>query len=53
MTTYNEELKLSVIQRMINNESVMLISKETGIPKQTLYAWKKVLKIMECLLMIK
>lgn len=41
MAIYDKELKESLIQRMMNNESVISLSKETGIAEVTLYKWKK------------
>jgi transposase-like protein len=42
MKTYPEELKARVIARLLppNNEYVPDLAKETGIPKDTLYAWR-------------
>ncbi len=46
MTRFSEELKSSVIKRMIppQSESVNSLSRETGIPEVTLYTWKKKFK---------
>jgi len=41
MAIYDKELKESLIQRMMQNESVISLSKETGIAEVTLYKWKK------------
>lgn len=43
MAMYDEDFKLSIIQRMMppHSESVSSISNETGIPEVTLYKWKK------------
>jgi len=43
MARYTKEFKFTIIQRMMppNNESAESISRETGIPEGTLYAWKK------------
>lgn len=42
MTHYSEELKASIIARMLppQNASVPALAKETGIPKDTLYCWR-------------
>ena len=42
MRNYPEELKSKVIARLLppNNEYVPDVSRETGIPKDTLYAWR-------------
>jgi transposase-like protein len=42
MKTYSAEFKSGIIAKMLppNNVSVVEISKETGIPKDTLYAWR-------------
>lgn len=42
MTHYSEELKASIIARMLppQNASVTALAKETGIPKDTLYCWR-------------
>jgi transposase-like protein len=42
MKTYPEELKARVIARLLapNNEYVPDLAKETGIPKDTHYAWR-------------
>ena len=42
MKQYPDELKNSIIARMMppNNESVPALSQQTGIPKDTLYAWR-------------
>ena len=42
MTHYSEELKASIIARMMppQNASVPALAKETGIPKDTLYCWR-------------
>ena len=42
MRTYPEELKAKIIARLLppNNEYVPDVAKETGIPKDTLYAWR-------------
>jgi len=41
-TKYSEEFKASIIARLLppNNASVPEVSKETGIPKDTLYYWR-------------
>ena len=41
-TKYTEEFKASIIARLLppNNASVPEVSKETGIPKDTLYYWR-------------
>lgn len=43
MARYSEEFKYSIISRMMppKNESVLSISKETGLPEATLHKWKK------------
>jgi len=42
MTNYSEEFKASIIVKLLppNNASVAEVSKETGIPKDTLYCWR-------------
>jgi transposase len=42
MKTYSAELKSGIIAKMLppNNVSVAQISQESGIPKDTLYAWR-------------
>jgi len=42
MTHYSEELKASIVARMLppQNASVPDLAKETGIPKDTLYCWR-------------
>ena len=42
MTNYSEEFKASTIAKLLppNNASVAEVSKETGIPKDTLYCWR-------------
>jgi transposase-like protein len=42
MKTYSAELKSGIIAKMLppNNVSVTQISQESGIPKDTLYAWR-------------
>jgi transposase len=42
MRTYSEELKAKIIARLLppNNEYIPDVAKETGIPKDTLYAWR-------------
>ncbi len=42
MRNYSDELKASIIARLLppNNEYVPDVAKETGIPKDTLYAWR-------------
>ncbi len=42
MKYYPDELKASVIARMLhpNNANIPELSKETGIPKDTLYMWR-------------
>lgn len=42
MTNYSEELKASIIARLLPpiNAAVSEVSKETGIPKDTLYTWR-------------
>ena len=42
MTHYSEEFKASIIARMLapSNVSVSQLALETGIPKDTLYAWR-------------
>ena len=42
MKTYPDELKSKIISRLLppNNEYVPDVSRETGIPKDTLYAWR-------------
>lgn len=41
-TKYSKEFKASIIARLLppNNASVAEVSKETGIPKDTLYTWR-------------
>lgn len=43
MNQYSEELKASLIARMLlpNNVSVPELARETGIPKDTLYTWRR------------
>jgi len=43
MIQYPKELKDSIIARMLppNNISVPLLVRETGIPKETLYTWRR------------
>lgn len=43
MATYSPELKEQILKRMLtpSNQSVAQISRDTGIPKATLYAWKQ------------
>ena len=43
MNRYPEELKSNVIARMLppNNVSVPELARETGIPKDTLYTWRR------------
>jgi len=42
MRTYPEELKAKIIARLLppNNEYVPDVARETGIPRDTLYAWR-------------
>ena len=42
MKTYSDELKASLIERMLapQGASVSALSRETGIPKDTLYCWR-------------
>lgn len=42
MRTYSDELKARIISRLLppNNEFIPDVSKETGIPQDTLYAWR-------------
>ena len=42
MAKYTEEFKLSIIKQMLSpqNKSVSQLEKETGIARQTLFAWK-------------
>lgn len=37
--SYTEELKLQIIARYKNDESIICISKETEIPRSTIYRW--------------
>ena len=43
MASYSEELKQSVIQKMMppNNMPVSQLVRETGISNWTLYSWRK------------
>lgn len=43
MNQYPEELKTSIIARMLppNNVSVLELVRETGIPRETLYTWRR------------
>jgi len=43
MNQYSEELKASIVARMLppNNVSVAELLRETGIPKDTLYTWRR------------
>jgi transposase-like protein len=43
MTIYPDEQKRSLIERMLppQNADVVQLSKETGIPKDTLYGWRR------------
>ena len=36
---YTEEMKSKIIARYKNNESILNISKETAIPRSTIYRW--------------
>jgi transposase len=42
MKTYSDELKAGIIAKMLppNDASVSELSRKTGIPKDTLYAWR-------------
>ena len=42
MTQYSEELKASIIAKMLppNNVPVPQLASDTGIPKDTLYTWR-------------
>ena len=42
MTKYPEDFKAALIARLLppNNASVPALAKETGVPKDTLYAWR-------------
>jgi len=42
MTHYSEEFKASIIAKLLppNNAIISEVSKETGIPKDTLYTWR-------------
>lgn len=46
MTKYSDDYKYEILQRMMppNEEAVLEISNETGIPEQTLYKWKRLAK---------
>jgi len=37
--SYTEELKLQIIARYKNDEKIISISKESGIPRSTIYRW--------------
>ena len=37
--TYTEEIKAQIITRYKSKESIINISKETGIPRSTIYRW--------------
>jgi len=43
MTTYSSELKASIVAKMLppNNVSVPELVRETGIPRDTLYGWRR------------
>ncbi|MGR9108425.1 MAG: transposase, partial [Gammaproteobacteria bacterium] len=43
MNQYSEELKASLVVKMLppNNVSVAQLARETGIPKDTLYTWRR------------
>ncbi len=43
LKTYSDELKNSVVAKMLppNNLSVPQLAKETGIPRDTLYGWRR------------
>jgi transposase-like protein len=43
MRTYSDELKASLVERMLLPEkaSVPRLSRETGIPRDTLYGWRR------------
>jgi transposase-like protein len=43
MRTYSDELKASLVERMLlpENASVPRLSRETGIPRDTLYGWRR------------
>lgn len=43
MTTYSDEFKDSILAKMLppNNISVPQLVKETGIPRDTLYGWRR------------
>lgn len=46
MTRYSPELKQQIVKKMLppNSQSVAAVSRDTGISKPTLYAWKKQLR---------
>lgn len=43
MTVYPDEQKMSLIERMLSpqNADIPQLSRETGIPKDTLYGWRR------------
>jgi transposase-like protein len=43
MRTYSDELKASLVERMLlsKNASVPALSREMGIPRDTLYGWRR------------
>jgi transposase len=43
LTTYSDELKDSILAKMLppNNVSVPQLAKESGIPRDTLYGWRR------------
>lgn len=43
MASYSKEFKEQIVRKMMppNSQSVARISRESGVPNQTLYAWRK------------
>ena len=43
MKTYSDEFKNSIVIKLLppNNASVPMLAKETGIPRDTLYGWRR------------
>jgi transposase len=43
LKTYSDEFKNSIVVKLLppNNASVPLLAKETGIPRDTLYGWRR------------
>jgi transposase-like protein len=43
LKTYSDEFKNSIVVKLLppNNASVPMLAKETGIPRDTLYGWRR------------